>query len=121
MMNRTVVKGKKRKVYKLSLPEKISMKLEDNLIEDAHVLLHPIRFRIVELLMEKPMHINGISKALAEERRLVSYHLLALEECGFVNSRYEISQNPKSKGKAIRKYWVTEKVNEVIAEIKKKL
>jgi DNA-binding transcriptional ArsR family regulator len=97
------------------------MKLEDSLVEDAHVLLHPIRYRIVELLAENPMHINQISKAMGEERRLVSYHLLALEECGFVNSKYEISESPKSKGKAIRKYWITDKVDNVIAEIKKKL
>lgn len=97
------------------------MKLEEKLIKEAHVLLHPIRFRIVELLVEKPMHINAISKALGEERRLVSYHLLALEESGFVNSKYEISENPKSKGKAIRKYWVTEKVDDVIAKIKSNL
>ena len=97
------------------------MKLEEKLVKEAHVLLHPIRFKIVELLVEKPMHINAISKALGEERRLVSYHLIALEECGFVNSKYEISENPKSKGKAIRKYWVTEKVEDVIAKIKKNL
>jgi DNA-binding transcriptional ArsR family regulator len=83
------------------------------------VLLHPVRFRIVELLMEKPMHINEISKAMGEERRLVSYHLLTLEEHGFVDSRYEISEQPKSKGKAIRKYWVTDKVEEVISALKK--
>jgi predicted transcriptional regulator len=95
------------------------MKMKDKLVKDAHVLLHPIRFRIVELLAEKPMHINGISKAMGEERRLVSYHLLTLEEFGFVNSRYEISESPKSRGKAIRKYWVTDKVKEVISELKK--
>jgi len=94
---------------------------EDELIRDAHVLLHPIRFRIVELLAQKPLHINAISKAMAEERRLVSYHLLALEEAGFVASKYEISELPKSKGKAIRVYWVTDKVKTVIAEMKKKL
>jgi DNA-binding transcriptional ArsR family regulator len=94
---------------------------EDDLIRDAHVLLHPIRFRIVELLAEKPLHINAISKAMGEERRLVSYHLLALEEAGFVASKYEISELPKSKGKAIRVYWVTDKVKSVIAEMKKKL
>jgi DNA-binding transcriptional ArsR family regulator len=101
--------------------EKSSMKLEEGLVKEAHVLLHPIRFKIVELLVEKPMHINAISKALGEERRLVSYHLIALEECGFLKSKYEISENPKSKGKAIRKYWVTEKVEDVIAKIKKNL
>lgn len=95
------------------------MKMEDTIVKDAHVLLHPIRFRIVELLVDNPMHINGISKAMGEERRLVSYHLLTLEEYGFVASRYEISEQPKSKGKAIRKYWVTDKVNTVISELKK--
>jgi DNA-binding transcriptional ArsR family regulator len=95
------------------------IKMEDRLVKDAHVLLHPIRFRIVELLAEKPIHINGISKAMGEERRLVSYHLLTLEECGFVKSKYEISESPKSRGKAIRKYWVTDKVENVISELKK--
>jgi DNA-binding transcriptional ArsR family regulator len=93
--------------------------MEDTIVKDAHVLLHPIRFRIVELLADNPLHINGISKAMGEERRLVSYHLLTLEEYGFVDSKYEISEQPKSKGKAIRKYWVTDKVNTVIAELKK--
>ncbi len=93
--------------------------MEDTIVKDAHVLLHPIRFRIVELLADNPLHINGISKAMGEERRLVSYHLLTLEEYGFVDSRYEISEQPKSKGKAIRKYWVTDKVNTVISELKK--
>jgi DNA-binding transcriptional ArsR family regulator len=97
------------------------IKIEDRVVEEAHVLLHPIRFRIVELLKDKPMHINGISKALGEERRLVSYHLLALEEYGFVNSKYEISEEPKSKGKAIRKYWVTDKVKDLVSKIKREI
>ena len=96
-------------------------KLKGEFLDDAHILLHPIRFRILELLAEKPMHINEISKASGEERRLVSYHLHTLEEHGFVSSKYEISEHPKSKGKAIRKYWVTDKVKEVISELKKKL
>jgi predicted transcriptional regulator len=95
------------------------MKMKDKLVKDAHVLLHPIRFRIIELLAEKPLHINGISKAMGECPAGVSYHLLTLEEFGFVNSRYEISESPKSRGKAIRKYWVTDKVKEVISELKK--
>jgi DNA-binding transcriptional ArsR family regulator len=97
------------------------MEVEDTLVKEAHVLLHPIRFRIVELLIKEPLHINAISKAMGEERRLVSYHLMSLEEAGFVDSKYEISEAPKSKGKAIRKYWVTDKVDDVISEIKKKL
>jgi DNA-binding transcriptional ArsR family regulator len=97
------------------------MKLEDRVVEDAYVLLHPLRFRIVELLAEKPMHINEIAKALGEERRLVSYHLLTLEEYGFVLSKYEISEHPKLRGKALRKYWVDGKREHVISELKYKL
>jgi len=95
--------------------------VDSKLVEEAHVLLHPIRFRIVELLAEKPMHINEIAKAMGEERRFVSYHLLSLEEYGFVSSKYEISEHPKSRGKAIRRYWVNDKVEDVISELKKKL
>ncbi len=57
----------------------------------------------------------------SEERRLVSYHLLALEEYGFLKSKYKISEDAKSKGKAIRKYRVTKKVEEVISELKSRL
>ncbi|RZN33353.1 MAG: ArsR family transcriptional regulator [Methanophagales archaeon ANME-1-THS] len=95
--------------------------VDPKLVEEAHVLLHPIRFRIVKLLAERPMHINEIAKAMEEERRLVSYHLLTLEQYGFVSSKYEISEHPKSRGKAIRKYWVNGKMEDVISELKKKL
>jgi DNA-binding transcriptional ArsR family regulator len=96
------------------------MKIEDAFVKEAHVLLHPIRFGIVKLLAERPMHINAISKALdGEKKRLVSYHLRTLEDFGFVRSEYEISEQPKSKGRAIRKYWVTDKAEEVISKLKK--
>lgn len=90
------------------------MERDDDLIRDVHVLLHPLRYEIVELLEEKPMHIKEISNALEEEMRLVSYHLLILVEHGFLRSNFKISEQTKSKGRAIRKYRVTEKVEEVI-------
>lgn len=90
------------------------MKSDDDLIKDVHVLLYPLRYRIVELLEEKPMHITGISTVLEEEGRLVSYHLLILVEHGFLRSNFEISEQTRSRGKAIRTYRVTEKVEEVI-------
>ncbi|MEA2033093.1 MAG: winged helix-turn-helix domain-containing protein [Euryarchaeota archaeon] len=97
------------------------MKIEEELLKDVHALLHPIRFRIVELLAEKPMYINEIRNALGEERQLVSYHLLSLEEYGFLSSNYEISGQGKLKGKVIKKYYVTGKVEAVILELKKRL
>ncbi len=49
------------------------------------------------------------------------YHLLALKERGFVRSKYEISELPKSKGKALRVYTITDKVADVRAKLKKGL
>jgi len=95
--------------------------LEGELLKDSHILLHPERYRIMELLAEKPMHISGLSRAMSEERRLVTYHLVKLEERGFVKSKYELSEQPKSKGKAIRVYTATEKAAEVKAKLKKGL
>jgi DNA-binding transcriptional ArsR family regulator len=95
------------------------MKMKAELVKEAHVILHPIRFKIVELLAEKPMHISEISRALNEERRLVSYHLDTLDEYGFVSSNYAISEHPKSRGKALRIYSTTGKVKKVVSELKK--
>lgn len=106
---------------KATLDDGMSMKLEGRVLEEAHILLHPIRFRIVELLAEGPKYVNELAKALGEERRLVSYHLLTLEAYGFVLSRYEISEDPKLRGKALRKYWVDGKREQVISELKNKL
>jgi len=81
-----------------------------------------VRFRLLELLEEQPRHINALASALGMERRLVSYHLLTLEDKGFVTSKYEISEEPKkAKGKALRMYTATDKVGQVIAELKKAL
>ena len=95
--------------------------LEGELLKDSHIFLQPERYRILEQLSERPMHISELSRALSEERRLVTYHLMALEERGFVKSKYEISELPNSKGKAIRVYTVTDKVAEVKAKLKKGL
>ena len=93
-------------------------RLDAKLLEDAHALIHPTRYRIVELLEEKPMHINALSRVLPMERRLVTYHLLKLEKHGFVTSEYKLAFVIKQKGKAFRVYSVTDKVAEVKADLK---
>ena len=77
-------------------------RLDAKLLEDLHALIHPTRYRIVELLEEKPMHINALSRALAEDRRLVTFHLQKLEKHGFVTSKYKLAFVIKQKGKAFK-------------------
>ena len=91
--------------------------LEGELLEDSHIFLHPIRYRLLELLEEQPRHVNALASALGMERRLVSYHLVILEDKGFVTSTYRISEESESKGKALRVYTVTDKVAKVKAKL----
>ena len=95
--------------------------LEGTFQEDAYTLIHPIRYRIVKLLAEKPLHVNAIALAMGMERRHITYHLRTLEESGFLTSRFEISEGPELRGKALRVCTVTDKVAEVKAELKKDL
>jgi len=94
---------------------------DKGLLDDSHIFLHPVRHRLMEPLAEKLMNINALSIALGMERKLVAYHLFALEDCGLVTSRYAISVEPRAKGKAIRLYRVTDMAADVKAMLKKAL
>jgi DNA-binding transcriptional ArsR family regulator len=86
------------------------MHIEDPLVKEAHILLHPTRYRIAKLLAERPMHIRGLTEAMGEDTRLVSYHLQVLEEHGFVSSEFECPKEAIShQGRAVKKYGVTGK------------
>jgi len=95
--------------------------IEGKLLEDAHILMHPIRYRILELLTKKPMHIDRISRALNVKSGLVAYHLNTLQERGFVESNYGILilLELEQRGTALRVYTVTDKVADVKEELKR--
>jgi len=91
--------------------------MDETMLRKAHCLLHPARYRLVELIREKPRYINELTKLVKDERRLVTYHLQALEDAGLVTSHYEISEAPKSRGKATRIYEATDNVDAVIQQL----
>ncbi|HDS44900.1 MAG TPA: ArsR family transcriptional regulator [Methanomicrobia archaeon] len=94
---------------------------EGKLSEDFYVLIHPIRYRIVKLLADKPLHVNAIALAMGIERRHITYHLRILEDSGFITSKYGVSEEKKLRGKALRVCTLTDKVAEVKAALKKDL
>jgi DNA-binding transcriptional ArsR family regulator len=85
------------------------MKIDNQVMEDAHVLMHPTRYRIAELLSEKSMNIHELSEALGKEERLVFYHLSILEEHGFVNGNFKTLQEANFKEIATKRYGMTKK------------
>lgn len=77
-------------------------------VRAIHIVSHPIRVELAaEIRAGGKVHINKLAKSMGTERRLVSYHLLALEEAGIVTSKYELSEEPKARGKALRVYRLT--------------
>ncbi|MBN1763394.1 MAG: winged helix-turn-helix transcriptional regulator [Methanomicrobia archaeon] len=96
-------------------------RLDGKLLQDAYILLQPARYRIVKLLAEQPMHISALSTAMGIASRIVAFHLRTLEDFGFVKCKYEISDDPKTRWKALRLCTVTDKVADVIAELKRAL
>jgi DNA-binding transcriptional ArsR family regulator len=79
------------------------------LVKDAALLRHSLRFRMVELLMQRPMSVQELVEALGEHRRLVSYHLLILEEHGFVNAALEFPGEAVVQVRSAKRYRATGK------------
>jgi DNA-binding transcriptional ArsR family regulator len=85
------------------------MNIDNRLMRDVHVLLHPTRYKIAELLSEKPMNIRELRESMRKEKRLISYHLFILEEHGFVNGEFKLPKKTHSNEIKMKQYGVTEK------------
>jgi len=63
--------------------------------------------------------VTVLRRALDEKRGLVAYHLLVLQEHGFVKSNYGIFLLLNQRVTALRVYTVTDKIADVKEELKK--
>lgn len=89
-------------------------------IKDGIIMLHPVRWKILDLLHSKgvgaEMYIEEIANSIEEDRRLVSFHLGVLQERGFLVSDFKIVQKPTSKGKAGRFFKLTPKYEKSVSQ-----
>jgi DNA-binding transcriptional ArsR family regulator len=94
--------------------------VEGSYERDLLILLQPMRMRIIKVLREagKPLYIREIADRLGEDWKIVSYHLTALADAGFVEGEFRVIEPPKSNprvvGKAGKFYRLTIKVDEVL-------
>ena len=95
--------------------------MERSVIENAHILTHPLRFRIIETLRKfgEPMFIGQIAESLKADPRLISFHLATMLEYGFVQGEWKVSPLPRSRGKAVKYYKITPKVDETFSRLAK--
>jgi len=62
------------------------------------------------LLAERPLNLQELIDTLGEDRRLISYHLLILEEHGFVTGTFGLDRSEQRKSSSVSvAYGVTEK------------
>jgi DNA-binding transcriptional ArsR family regulator len=75
--------------------------------EQAQVLLHPERRRLVEALAAGPDSASGLARRLGESRQRLNYHLRQLEEAGYVElaeERWKGSQPERIMRLVARQY-----------------
>jgi len=86
----------------------------------AQIVMHPVRFKILQCLgkVSQPLFVEQIAKAINEHPRLVSHHLNILQEKGLVECKYELVKAKGSTRKvAVRLCSPTPKLKEVLREI----
>ena len=95
--------------------------MAENAIAEGTVMLHPVRWKILNSLKAKgeEMYIDQIATVVGADRRLVSVHLGILQEHGFLTSEFKIVQEPHSKGKAGRFFKLTTKFDETRSKMAK--
>jgi len=75
------------------------------LAERLYIALQPTRKKILVALWKSPapMYIEQIAKKIGEDRKNVAFHLLTLQEHGFVEGEYGVIEPPAERSAAIGK------------------
>ena len=85
-------------------------------IELIHVAAQSTRLQILKLLTyEKKMYPTQLEKTLKIQRRVISFHLDALEKAKLVRSEFGLSKD--SRPQAVKYYSITPKGKEIFERL----
>jgi DNA-binding transcriptional ArsR family regulator len=94
-------------------------------IQLIHVAAQSTRLQILNLLLssknQKKMYPTQIEKRLGIQRRVISFHLNALEEVGLVKSKFGLTEGDGKRPQAVRYYSITNKGEEIFRRISEML
>lgn len=70
---------------------------KEELARNLFVLLQPTRWKIINILKEskEPLYIKEIADKVGEDWKVVSFHLAALDDVGFVEGEFRSIERPK--------------------------
>jgi DNA-binding transcriptional ArsR family regulator len=90
-------------------------------IQLIHVAAQSTRLQILNLLLSSKtlkMFPTQIERSLGIQRRVISFHLNALEEVGLVKSKFGLSEEDEGKRpQAVRYYSITDKGKEILRKL----
>ncbi|MPZ08543.1 MAG: helix-turn-helix domain-containing protein [Nitrososphaeraceae archaeon] len=85
-------------------------------VERIHIASQPTRLRILHLLTDKSrMYATQIGETLSIDRKIITFHLNALEEAELVTSKYGLSEDKRPV--AVKYYELTSKGKEILERI----
>ncbi len=84
-------------------------------IERIHTASQPTRLQILHLLTDKKMYATQIGEALSIDRKIITFHLNALERAELVTSNYGLSEDKRPI--AVKYYELTAKGREILERI----
>lgn len=92
--------------------------------EDAYILMHPLRRRIIEILLKKgESYTAGLARALdmKGKERLIGFHLTVLAKNGFVEGEFKLANPVNPTPKAVKYYHLTDKTISTLKKIPEEL
>jgi len=91
--------------------------------EDAYMIMHPLRRKIIEELTESPSYTAKIARDLGMKgkERLLGFHLTILAMHGFIEGEFQLANPATSTPKAVKYYTLTDKTTTTLKELSAKL
>ena len=91
--------------------------------EDAYLLMHPLRRRIVEKLEGGAAYTAKLARDLQMQgkERLIGFHLTILAKNGFVEGQFKLANPVTPTPKAVKYYSLTEKTRTTLGRLCKDL
>ena len=93
----------------------IKIPIDNPAIELIHVAAQSTRLQILNLLTYKKMYPTQLEKTLKIQRRVISFHLDALEKAKLVKSEFGLTEDHRPQ--AVRYYSITPKGKDILERL----
>jgi DNA-binding transcriptional ArsR family regulator len=89
-------------------------------LETLQIVSQPTRLKILHTLTRtKKVYASNLAQDLGLERKIISFHLNALEKAGLVKSEFGLTEDKRPA--AVRYYEITPKGTEILEKISEML